>query len=131
MAREYGKVLMSAWTDPDFSIGRVFSGPIPRKPKDWSLGVVTHNTQHIYAFYDVAGDPLYVGRTYDPAVRWFRHKKKASWWHDAVTVDLWLVVGPDRQTVDRDICEIEKWFIRELDPMHNMTRARVTCLGSK
>lgn len=131
MAREYGKVLMSAWNDPDFTLDHIYSGPIPHKAKDYALGVVAHNTQHIYAFYGASGEPLYVGRTYDPGVRWFRHKKKARWWHDVESADLWLMVGPDRKTVDADICEVEKWFICELDPIHNIVKARVKCLGSK
>lgn len=131
MAREYGKVLMSAWTDPEFTLEHVFSGPVPRPVKAWPTGTPAHNTQHIYAFYDVFQQPLYVGRTWDPAVRWFRHKKKASWWHDVGSADLWLMVGRDRQAVDADVCEVEKWFIREINPIHNIVRARVTCLGSK
>ena len=116
MAREYGNGV---------SIELIFSGSIPTKPKDWSLGVVAHNTQHIYAFRDSEDNWVYVGRTYDPAVRWFRHKKKAPWWHSTRSVDLWLVTGPDRATVDAAVCEIEKQFILDLNPSQNIVRAKV------
>lgn len=122
MAREYGKTEFWSW--PGIQIDMIYAGPKPVRAKDFDIGVVAHDTQHVYVFRDEEASPIYVGRTFDPASRFFRHMKKAPWWHDAKLVDLWLLKGPDRATVDAAVCDAEKWFINAINPSRNIVRAR-------
>lgn len=109
------------WTSEDIETRLVYSGPIPERLKDWPTGVMAHNTQHVYIFRDANAMPIYVGRTHNPVARWSRHKAKSAWWHDARSVELWLLTGPSRRSIDAAVCKAELWAIRTLNPTRNIS----------
>jgi len=71
----------------------------------------------VYRFYDVVGDLLYVGISWNPYRRWAAHRRRAAWFARAARV---LV---DVYESERDALRIEREWIRNASPSWNVRSA--------
>ena len=68
---------------------------------------------HVYYFYDVQGNLLYVGITNDIKRRWAQHAEDKPWWHLVARKE--KVLYSTRQEAER----VEAHQIRTHRPMYN------------
>lgn len=68
----------------------------------------------VYRFYDVVGDLLYVGVSWNPFKRWATHRHRAQWFVQArrVLVDVY--------PSERDALRVEREWIRNAKPTWNV-----------
>ncbi|MGW3383311.1 GIY-YIG nuclease family protein [Streptomyces albogriseolus] len=72
----------------------------------------------LYRLFNKGGELIYVGITYDPAVRWYQHGRDKSWWPEVVEKSVeWF---PNRQLALDQEAEV----ISSLSPRYNTAEHR-------
>lgn len=111
-----------------FHAERVYAGRIP-SPLRAQLDAVAPGRPDWRYVYFVSDHPggtlLYIGQTWSPAERLFRHRNNQSpWWSRS---NFLVVLGHRYQgwapSVDQEIADIERSVILALKPAHNIVRA--------
>lgn len=88
------------------------------------IGTPDANNNFLYQFYNLAGDLLYVGYTYDIRGRWQTHRRKKSWWHEVASARVHQVTADTRLSADLLVREIESAAILHTLPLKNLAGPR-------
>jgi len=93
----------------------IYDGPMPRRVS--SVAPMSSGCEYVYMLFDASDNLVYVGRSFRPADRFTKHRRKA-WWSDVAAVVLvrvseaptwtrapWSTVGPNM--VRLEACAIE------------------------
>lgn len=99
----------------------IYSGQMVTVPRD--MYGFAPGAWHLAYMYQVFGgdlEALYVGYTASPYNRWCAHRRTARWWSRAAVLNLFEVVGKDRNCADNGARHWESLAIRELLPEFNL-----------
>ena len=96
------------WTSEDVAAldwQLIYNGPVPKRVN--TIAPMTSTVEYVYLLFDSADELVYVGRSFRPADRFTKHRRK-SWWGRVastaivrVTEDLphtrppWMTYGPN------------------------------------
>lgn len=76
------------------------------------------NTEYVYVLDDGADVIVYVGRSFRPADRFTKHRRKC-WWRDVETLTLFAVYGHNEKDTTMRTVQMESVLITALAPYGN------------
>lgn len=68
----------------------------------------------VYTFFNLSGQPLYVGKTDDPKRRFKEHRKEKQWYPAVARKKI------DPVDTEDEALALERKMIQELEPIHNV-----------
>lgn len=101
----------------------VYDGPPPRRTNE--LAPASSRHEYVYLLFDYRDDPVYVGRSFRPADRLAKHRRK-PWWRDVVSAVIIRVAErpyaerPPWQKVGPNTARLEAYLIKSLKPPQNV-----------
>lgn len=78
------------------------------------------NFEFVYLLLSSIGSPIYVGRSWRPADRFTKHRRK-DWWQGVEHLTLIRVYGASRLDATVQTAFVERVLIEELAPSGNLT----------
>lgn len=101
----------------------IYDGPIPKRVN--GIAPMSSTCEYVYLLFDGRDDLLYVGRSFRPADRFTKHRRK-SWWSDVNGVviirvaELPMNLRRPRERVGPNTVLLEACAIAELHPRANV-----------
>lgn len=105
--------------------GVVYSGPVPERVN--LVAPVKGGYEYVYLLLGKGGDPVYIGRSFRPADRISKHRRK-PWWHlvsHVAFIEVAEVPVPNRRPSYIDSpnsARFEALAIQHLNPSANIAR---------
>ena len=99
-----------------------YFGRMPRRPADYHrLVAPARTTACVYVLLGHGDRVLYVGKAYNPAARFDKHRRK-WWWGEVRDVAILYVRGETRWHAGVSALHVETVAIHLLDPAYNVAQ---------
>lgn len=97
-----------------------FDAPLPRGRNPYAgLAPMADGVEYVYLLSDADRRLLYVGRSFRPADRFTKHRRK-PWWAQVDWLTILRIEAPDRREAEACVDRLERLAIRRLRPAHNI-----------
>ncbi|QKY78934.1 replication initiation protein [Mycobacterium phage Rebel] len=92
----------------------VYVGPVDVRVNE--IAPCGYQTEYVYMLFDTDDDLVYIGRSFRPADRFTKHRRK-PWWLTVLNAVIVRVAEPSQERPDA--ARLEAYAIRELRPRAN------------